>query len=75
MVRLSGIYTQALQYDGNNNPIYIGQAIHGASKAAPVWQIRKLTFDASNNVTDIQFASGSASFGAVWDDRATLAYS
>ena len=42
---------------------------------AAVWQIRKITFDINNNPTDIKFASGSPSFGAIWNNRASLSYS
>jgi hypothetical protein len=70
-----GAYTTALEYDGSNNPIYIGLAQTGQLKSAPAWLIRKLSFDSNNNVTDIQFASGSKQFNQVWNDRASLSYS
>lgn len=40
------------EYTGNNL-IYKGFARPGASTALPVWQIAKLTYDGSNNVTSI----------------------
>lgn len=64
-----------LDWDVNNNPIYIGLAAPGASTADPVWQIRHLTFDGSNNPTSILFANGSLNFDQVWDLRATFGYS
>lgn len=67
--------TTALAFDGSNNPIYIGSALQGSAKSAGAWQIRKLTYDGSNNVTDIQFANGSDAFNAIWNDRASLSYS
>lgn len=66
---VNGPFTAAFEYDASNNPVYIGMAKIGSSKADPVWQIRKLTFDASNNVTDIKWARGSSSFTNVWNDR------
>ena len=68
-------YTQTLDYDVSNNPIYIGIAAFGSSKASAVWQIRKLTFDVSNNVVDIQYANGTDAFTAIWNNRASLSYS
>jgi hypothetical protein len=70
-----GAYTTALDFDVNNNPIYIGLALTGSVKSDPVWLIRKLTFDVNNNVTDIQFAAGSKQFNQVWNNRAALSYS
>lgn len=70
-----GPVTQALDYDGSNNPIYIGLAPIGAAKADAAWQIRKLTFDGSNNLTDVKYANGSIRFNEVWDNRASLSYS
>lgn len=67
-------YTTALDYSGSN-PIYIGKAVQGSAKASAVWQIRKLTFDGSNNMTDIQYANGSLAFNAIWNNRAALSYS
>lgn len=67
-------YTQAFDYSGSN-PIYIGLAAQGSSKASAVWQIRKLTFDGSNNVTDVQYASGSTAFNQIWNNRAGFTYS
>lgn len=68
-------FTTALAFDGSNNPIYIGSALQGSAKSASVWQIRKLTYDGSNNVTDIQFANGSPDYNAIWNNRASLSYS
>jgi YD repeat-containing protein len=71
-----GQYTWAFDYDVSNNPIYIAKAHRGNSNEAdPVWQIRRLTYDASNNVTRIKWANGSANFDQVWNDRTTLTYS
>lgn len=70
-----GAYTTALDFDANNNPIYIGLALTGSAKVDGVWLIRKLTFDVNNNVTDIQFANGSKLFNQIWNNRAALSYS
>lgn len=68
-------YTLVLEYDGTNNPIYIGKASQGSLKSAAAWQIRKLTWDGSSNVTDIQFANGSPAYNAIWNNRGSFAYS
>jgi len=77
--RLMGIadfaqYTLANDFDGSGNPIYVGRAAPGSSKASAVWQIRKLTYSGTNP-TDYQYANGSTAFNAVWDNRAALSYS
>lgn len=71
----TALYTTALEYDGSNNPIYVGHTLQGSLKSALAWQIRKLTFDGSNNLTDIKFANGSLNFDMIWDNRATFTYS
>ena len=65
----------AVDYDANNNPIYIGTAPQGSAKSAAAWQIRKLIFDGANNVTDIQYAAGSLLYNQIWNDRVGLTYS
>lgn len=68
-------YTEILDYVGGANPIYIGQATPGSATSAAVWQIRKLTYDGSNNPTNIQFSGGTVNFTSIWDNRAGLTYS
>ena len=68
------LLTQAIAYDGSNQTEYIGYALPGSSKAAPIWLIKKLTYSGSL-VTDIQFAGGEAKFNQIWDDRAGLSFS
>lgn len=64
-----------IEYDGNSNPIYLGQATPGTATSVALWQIRKLTFDGNSNVTAIKYANGSSNFDAVWDDHGSLSYS
>lgn len=70
-----GVYTIKLDYDASANPIYIGLALPGSSPSDALWQIRKLTFDAFNNVTDLQYANGSTEFVFAWTGRVALSYS
>lgn len=65
---------QAFAYTGTNLTEYIGYALPGSSKAAPVWLIKKLTYS-GNLITDIQFANGLIAFDQVWDSRTGLTYS
>lgn len=66
--------TLRIEYDGNNNPIYIGIATPGTDTASNFWQVRKLTFDGNNNVTSIIYGGGSPNFDQVWDNRTSLTY-
>jgi hypothetical protein len=68
-------HTYALDYVGGSNPIYIGLAVPGSAQSAAAWQIRKLTFDVNNNVTDIKYAGGTNAYTSIWDNRAALSYS
>lgn len=64
-----------LQYDGNNNPIYLGLAAPGTLTSQSLWQVRQLTFDGSNNLTGMTYAGGTPNFDKKWDDRAGYSYS
>ena len=64
-----------IDYDGGANPIYMGRAAPGTATSAAAWQIRKLTYDGSDNVIAIQFADGTNDYDQVWDNRAGLSYS
>lgn len=52
---------------------YIGTAASGASTSEPVWEIIRLKL-LGNEITEIKYADGNASFDNVWDDRASLSY-
>jgi len=64
-------YQQKLDYVGGTQPIYIGWATPGVADTDAKWKIRKLTYDANNNVTNIQYANGDVGFGQIWANRAT----
>lgn len=69
------LYTIMLEYDGSNNPIYIGYAIPGSIVSSATWRIKKMTYDIVNNPTNIQWADGNTNFDNIWDNRATYSYS
>lgn len=55
--------------------VYIGEAKPGTAVAAAKWRIKKLVYDGSNLLTDVQWADGTADFVKVWDDRSLYSYS
>lgn len=66
------LLTQSIAYDASGNTEYIGYALPGTSKASPKWLIKKLTYDGSNRVTEVQFANGVIAFDQIWDNRASV---
>jgi len=64
-----------LEYDASNNPIYLGFAAPGTLAATAKWQIRYLTFDASNNITSVTYAGGTPDFDKKWRLRGDYIYS
>jgi len=68
-------YALALDYDISGNLIYFGKADRGASKAAAVWYLMRLAYNAESQLVDMQWADGNGLFDNVWDNRVTLTYS
>lgn len=68
-------YKTAYEYDASDNPIYIGTALPGTAKSDSKWLIKKLTYDISDNVIDIEMASGTYLFNNSWDNRTSYEYS
>lgn len=78
MVELTTIeekYTKIIDVQGGTDPVYMGKAIAGANTGSPVWQIKKIIYDTSNNVSGIYWASGDTTFKFVYNDRETYSYS
>ena len=71
-ITTSPIYTQKYEYSGSSLT-YQGLAAPGTSTSSNAWRIMKFSYSGSNP-TDIQFASGTASFIHQWDLRATYTY-
>ena len=65
--------------DANGNPIYLARAKLGVADADEKWQIRKITYDASQGVTAVEWAESgtvaSADFIFSWADYLTYSYS
>lgn len=64
-----------VEYDGSNNPIYIGIAAPGTVTSESKWMVKKLAWDGNNNLTSLKFAGGASEFDQVWDNRGSLSYS
>ena len=54
--------------------IYKGEAQVGSATSAPVWRIRRLVLGIDGDVSET-WASGTAIFDKIWDNRASLIYS
>ena len=72
---ISENFSLALDYDADGNLLFQGLAQPGTAKSAAEWRVKKFFYDASDNLTDIQFADGNKDFDNIWDNRATLSYS
>ena len=64
-----------IEYDSDDDPVYIGKASPSTLKSSSLWRIEKITYDASKNPIDIQYADGTQSFSKIWNDRTTYTYS
>lgn len=58
--------------DSNGNPIFLGRAKPGVLLSADKWQIRKLTYDAAQGVTRVQWAvndegAASTDYEFIWN--------
>lgn len=62
-------------YNAAGDPEYVGLARPAAATTAAEWQIKKVGYDGSRNVTSVTFAGGTNEYSKVWDDRATYSYS
>lgn len=74
-VDINPVHILEAAYDGSDNMIYLGKAIPGTATATAAWQIRKMTYDGSDNLTVIELADGNDDFDNIWDNRAALSYS
>ena len=63
-----------IEYDDDNNAIYVGRAMPGTATTAAAWQIQYLTYDDDNNCTAVEWAEGSWAFSYTWTLRATYDY-
>jgi hypothetical protein len=66
-------YTRMIAYDGSDNPIYIGEAVPGASEDDAVWRIQYIEYSGSNP-TSVKWALGTEKFTNKWSQRVTYQY-
>jgi len=73
VTNLSGT-DQAVRLDVVSSTVtYVGKAVVGASTAAAVWKVFRMTTASDGDLT-IEYADGDADFDNVWDNRAGLSY-
>jgi len=65
----------AVEYDASDNAVYVGESAPGTSQSSIGWRIKTITYDASDNATDVKWANGDHNFKNVFDDRAGYSYS
>ena len=53
----------------------VGKANAGKLTSKEAWQIAKLSYDASNNLSDLKYAGGSPAFVFIMDNYATYNFS
>jgi len=62
-----------VEYDGDDNPIFVGYAEPGTADDEDHWLIQQLTWVAGN-MTTLRFAEGKADYAFTWDSRAGYSY-
>lgn len=67
--------TTIIDYNGTSQPVYVGYAVPGSSQNLPQWSIQYITYNGSGATLTTQWSANYASFGDVWNNRVSLAYS
>lgn len=70
----NGNLIQRIEYDAQQQAIYIGWAAPGASESSAKWRITQNTWT-SNLFVSSGFPGGSPAFNFVWANRASYSYS
>ena len=63
-----------VEYDGSNNPIYVGRAKLGADIADYEWQITMFEYDGNGNMISQTWCDGSYKPAFMWTHRAHYTY-
>ena len=63
-----------IAYDASDRVEYVGRGPANAQQSAAVWQIKKLTYNANDDVVSVKFADGSGRYDFAWSLRATYDY-
>jgi len=69
-------FATRISYDAQDRQEYIGEcdAKNQNKFLSAVWRIKKIIYDANNNILAITWADGTMEFDKVWSDRATYTY-
>jgi hypothetical protein len=74
-------YQQIWDYQGGDQPIYIGWATPGVAQTSPQWRIKLYTYTTVtiagspvSVLTQIQFVNGDVGFHSIWANRTAYAY-
>jgi hypothetical protein len=68
------IYAQRVD-EASSTVFYKGWANPGASAAAAVWRLQRITLSTLDADATIEWAEGNTNYDNVWNDRASLSYS
>lgn len=68
-------YTMYFVYDVNGNIEYACKADIGTATSASGWQIKKMTWDVNNNVTNIEWADATDAHDKIADSYISYSYS
>ena len=64
-----------IAYDTSNRTQYVGLAKPGSATASAVWQIYKLSYDAtSGGVAKRRYCDGDDKYDNIWDNYSSLDY-
>jgi len=73
-VEIQDNYITLFDYAGGTNIVYFGKAAPGSATSDASWFIKKITYDANDNILTIKIANDTASFDKIWDSRTTYTY-
>ena len=72
---ISPEFTTAIEYNTDGTEKYVGESTPGTSQTSNGWRIRLLTYDGSQRVIKVEWASGSNELDKIWSSRGTYVYS
>jgi len=58
----------------SGNLQYVGKAYPATLSSSAAWQLKKLSYDSSDQLTSVLLANGTYHYDKVWDDRSTYSY-
>ena len=67
-------YLTKLSYDADSNIEYVGAAKSGTLVSTAAWKIMKFGYT-NNNLSEVTYPSGLATYDYIWNNRTTYTYS